>query len=396
MLRRDGHGVRTARTALALSLAAAALTLAAAVLSACATSADMRPEIGTGWCSDSEPLTLTHDGLRAEEPAEITWIASDHEGAREASAAWCSVVGPPVVIPEPHPVLAGAPTTDEFVAGAWNIWMGAADVEAFLLDRLGLRCNDGAPVIEGGFRHFALMLQEVHHQSPLVPDVERGAPVPWGIHPEEGLHEEADIVDIAQRCGLALAYVPSARNGWEGADGLGEDKGNAILSSLPLRDVTAIDLPFEGGRKVAVAASVSPPGTTGETRLDLTTVHLDVASTLVRTLMTGNQTRIRQARGMLDGLEVGGFTRHAAVVGGDFNTWVSRDASLKAVADQYPESPPVGPEATRGPFPADHIFFRSGPDGRPTVAADSYVTVDDDYGSDHKARLLVLQFSQPE
>jgi endonuclease/exonuclease/phosphatase (EEP) superfamily protein YafD len=99
---------------------------------------------------------------------------------------------------------------------------------------------------------------------------------------------------------------------------------------------------------------------------------------------------------MLDGLEVGGFRGHAAVVGGDFNTWVSRDASLKAVADQYPESPPVGPEATRGPFPADHIFFRSGPDGRPTLLDDSYVLVDDYYGSDHKARLLVLQGSQPE
>jgi hypothetical protein len=59
LLRRDGGGARTARTALAL-------TLAAAFLTACATSADMRPEIGTGWCSDSEPLTLAPDGRRAE------------------------------------------------------------------------------------------------------------------------------------------------------------------------------------------------------------------------------------------------------------------------------------------------------------------------------------------
>jgi endonuclease/exonuclease/phosphatase family metal-dependent hydrolase len=171
---------------------------------------------------------------------------------------------------------------------------------------------------------------------------------------------------------------------------MGEDRGNAILSTLPLDRITAIDLPFEGGRKVAVAASVSVPASGGPLRLDLTTVHLDVASTLVRTLTTGNQTRARQARGMLDGQEVGGFTGHAAVVGGDFNTWVSRDASLKAVAAVFPDSPPVGPEGTRGPFPADHVFFRSDRGRRLTLVPDSYTIVENAYGSDHKARLLKL------
>ena len=35
-----------------------------------------------------------------------------------------------------------------------------------------------------------------------------------------------------------------------------EDRGNAILSTEPLADLTAIELPFEQQRRVAVAATL--------------------------------------------------------------------------------------------------------------------------------------------
>ena len=145
-----------------IATSAACTTILATILAACATSADMRPELGTGWCSDTAALTLASDGTEAPTPAEIRWIASDHEGAREASAAWCSVVGPPVVAPDPHPSLAEIPVEAEVVAGTWNVWVGAADLEAFIAEQLHLGCAEGEPIPGPGFRHFFLMLQEVH------------------------------------------------------------------------------------------------------------------------------------------------------------------------------------------------------------------------------------------
>jgi hypothetical protein len=51
--------------------------------------------------------------------------------------------------------------------------------------------------------------------------------------------------------------VPSARNGPQTIAAEREDKGNAILSTLSLKDLIAIELPFEAGRKVAVATGRS-------------------------------------------------------------------------------------------------------------------------------------------
>lgn len=371
---------------------------AAATVSGCAVSSGMRPEVGTGWCATPATVELGGSG---EDPVQVRWVASEVEATRQRSAEWCTVVGPPVVISDPAPALVPTAPPEEIVAVTWNIWVGGGNLEAFLTEEFGFACSERGPSAPYPGPPLVAMLQEVHRRSPDVPLVEQGAPVPWGIHPEVHTHLESDIVRVARRCGLALAYIPSARNGWEAHDGLGEDKGNAILSTLPLTRVTGIDLPFEGGRKVAVAASASVPSPgpgADSLRLDLVSLHLDVASTLVRTLTSGNLTRLRQARGLLTGLEVGGFTGYAGVVGGDFNTWVSRDASLKEAAEEFPDSPPVTGQGTRGPFPADHMFFRSDPDGRLTLVADSYRVLQELYGSDHHARILRLrlQDSRPE
>jgi len=275
---------------------------------------------------------------------------------------------------------------------AWNTWIGGGDLDAFLAQELGVRCSEGGPTLADGYDPFILLLQEVHRRSALVPDVPPDAPVPWLIDPDRPPHMEEGIVGVARRCGLALAYVPSARNGWQGEGGLSEDKGNAILSSLPLHQVTAIELPFEAGRKVVVAAFVEIPGEAGSLRIDLASVHFDVASTLFRTLMSGNQTRQRQARGLLEGMELGGFTGRAAVVGGDFNTWSSRDGSLKLLGQALPDSPPVSWEGTRGPFPTDHLFFRRDPEGRVQLVEGSYALLANSHGSDHHPRVVRLRF----
>ena len=64
-----------------------------------------------------------------------------------------------------------------------------------------------------------------------------------------------DVRDIAERFGLSVAYVPSMRNGPATRLDEREDRGNAILSTEPLIDVKAIELPFGKQRRVAVISA---------------------------------------------------------------------------------------------------------------------------------------------
>ena len=68
-----------------------------------------------------------------------------------------------------------------------------------------------------------------------------------------------DIVAISRELGLSLIYVPSMRNGGS-PDDPAEDRGNAILSTLPLSEPVAVELPGERQRRVVIiakAASIS-------------------------------------------------------------------------------------------------------------------------------------------
>jgi endonuclease/exonuclease/phosphatase family metal-dependent hydrolase len=367
-----------------------------AILSGCATSHGMMQERPGGWCPDRPAPVWGPEGADRGSGPSLNWISPLDEGDRRDHATWCEAVGPSVVELEPAPVYEETrndpePEEAELVVVAWNAWIGAGDVDAFMRDHLGVSCSENGPELRDGFAPFVLLLQEVHRRSSLVPDAAPGAPVPWLIEPPREPHMEMGIVEVARRCGLSIVYIPSARNGWEGEGPLSEDKGNAILSSLPLRQPTGIELPFEAGRKVAIGAYVELGTGADPLRVDLTSVHFDVASTLVRTVLTGNQTRHRQAGGLLEGMELAGLSDHALVAGGDFNTWSSRDGSLKRMSRALPDSPPLSPEGTRGPFPTDHLFFRSDPDGLLKIVPGSYERIEDTYGSDHNPRLFRLR-----
>jgi endonuclease/exonuclease/phosphatase (EEP) superfamily protein YafD len=150
----------------------------------------------------------------------------------------------------------------------------------------------------------------------------------------------------------------------------------------------ALDLPLEGGRKVAVAATVRAPD---GGRVRVATSHLDVASTLVRGLLSGNQTRSRQAKGLIDGLAQAGSDgppTNAVVVGGDFNAWVSSETALKLMREAFPESPEWDGLGTRGAFPPDHIFFQQLEEAS---LIEDYQRVGELYGSDHNARRVTLR-----
>ena len=117
---------------------------------------------------------------------------------------------------------------------------------------------------------------------------------------------------IGSELGLSLIYVPSMRNGRSAGDPA-EDRGSAILSTLPLSDPIAVELPGERQRRVVIIAKA------GSTSVAV--VHLDA--------LGGNQ-RLRvfstpwmrdvQVRATASALPTGPL-----VVGADLNTWHGRD-----------------------------------------------------------------------
>jgi endonuclease/exonuclease/phosphatase family metal-dependent hydrolase len=357
------------------------------LLAGCAIHYEMARLSPGGWCPDRPQA----EGLDQREGPAVTWYAhpSPEDGA--ANAAWCATVGPPAVVPMPHSSLPSTPP-DTLTVVTWNAWIDGGDFREFAEKELGLSCGPEGPSVLEGFTPFILLIQEAHQRSDLVPVVPEDAPVPWEVGPEERAPGSLDILGTAEACGLSLAYIPSARNGFKSEGRIGEDKGNALLSTLPLRDVLGIEVPFEAGRKVAVGAEfdVGIPGSW----LRVVSLHLDVASTLARTMMTGNRTRERQVAGLLDAMDRHGWGVGPAIVGGDFNTWSSRDAALKLVLSRHPESPPITRETSMGPFPADHLFIRGDEDGIISLVPGSYRTLQSLYGSDHQARILRLSLKR--
>jgi endonuclease/exonuclease/phosphatase family metal-dependent hydrolase len=173
------------------------------------------------------------------------------------------------------------------------------------------------------------------------------------------------------------------RNGPPDADTCGEDRGNAILSTLPLSDFTAIELPLERERRVAVAAAIQGAGTDGmEWNLKLACVHLESRGrwdTFYRGL---GDARLDQVECLVNVLQ----SDDAILVGGDFNTWFmgAREPSIRLMREHFPQ-PVKSPEAWTAMAPfglpdpqVDYIFFRlpEGWKGR-------YSVIQNSYGSDH-------------
>jgi len=141
----------------------------------------------------------------------------------------------------------------------------------FLRAELDLGCAGAASELGPGSSHFALLIQEAFRRSPNIPLAGPGSAIPRPVTEVNRPGERLDVVEVAERCGLSLAYVAAARNGSEPRDGMREDKGVAIVSTLLLSDVIYIELPYEAARRVALAATVHDAA--GDS-LRLVSVHL--------------------------------------------------------------------------------------------------------------------------
>jgi endonuclease/exonuclease/phosphatase family metal-dependent hydrolase len=278
--------------------------------------------------------------------------------------------------------------------------VGGGDLLAFLEGEAELSCEGAESRASDGFPHLVVLLQEAFRRStdlPVLDDPNLAARrKTHDPHPEGDL----DITGIADLCGLALLYVPSGRNGVDRPGERPADKGNAILSTLPLSDFLAVVHPYETERKVGVAATIPLPQSGS---LRLVNTHLEVTATLHRALLTGNQTRLRQVNGLLEALEIHeteGGASLPTLMAGDFNTWSGGESALKRLHLAFPDSPSWDRESTAGPFPADHLFFRRASVGEEhgtgvSFVVESYRRIDHDYSSDHRARFGWIRFGHP-
>ena len=172
-------------------------------------------------------------------------------------AGWRANVGACVARDASPPTAAG-PTA--LLVLSWNVWVGRGR----LTEVVGrLRAGDFGPAGADPALPLVILLQEALRAGSAVPERSNG----WA--PRERIYRSApreDIVETADRLGLHLRYAPSMRNGPERSD-----RGNAILSSLPLAEASAVELPFEYQRRVAVTARVA----LGRRPLRLVSAHLD-------------------------------------------------------------------------------------------------------------------------
>jgi endonuclease/exonuclease/phosphatase family metal-dependent hydrolase len=188
---------------------------------------------------------------------------------------------------------------------------------------------------------------------------------------------------VAASLGLGVYYVPAMRNG--APHETREDRGNAILSTLPLSDLTAIELPFERQRRVAIEATVHGTSTTGEAwTLRVTNVHLDNRAPAKRLWLFATISRVRQARGLLDGMRATG----AAVLGGDLNSWGGfNDTAYRTIAERLPMEVDDRRATFHGLARLDHLLFRL-PDGWTVETARL-----ERYGSDHHPLLARIEIA---
>lgn len=337
------------------------LVVAAWILSGCERTKQTEAFTGNIGCTAASALERLEPGPGVE-------FISDKDGADAAvMAAWRESVGPPVA--DRSGRSCEALPLDSLLIVSWNVHIGHADIRRFVSDLRGGRIVPGKRV-----RHFVLLLQEAYRAGGDVP----AGVADRGVCPSRMGGDGPDIEDIADSLGLALYYVPSMRNGCE-AGGVRQDRGNAILSTLPLTKLKAIELPLMRQRRVVAVAEVKGHNTAGgEWTLSLASVHLENRGPgNPRDWVAG---RARQARALVSALP----ESNLAVVGGDFNTLTGpHEPAVRIVGARFRNTPEPPAGITYVSYAVmrshlDYLFFQCA--GRHRT---KYWRARERYGSDH-------------
>jgi endonuclease/exonuclease/phosphatase family metal-dependent hydrolase len=243
---------------------------------------------------------------------------------------------------------------------SWNVHVGNGDIRAFVKD-----LTNGDHTDRRAVRHYVLMLQEAvrtHGVPPLASTAAGATRIP-----ARAPAGPIDIIQIGRDLGLSLIYVPSMRNG-RSADDPAEDRGSAILSTLPLSEPIAIELPGERQRRVVVMAKA------GSTSVAV--VHLDALGGRQRLRIFWTpwmrDVQLRSTAALLPGGPL--------VVGADLNTWHGRDEPAARFLGQLFRATPISVDRQGlGLRVLDYMFVRAGAHQRAR-----YRQVERRYGSDHR------------
>lgn len=283
-------------------------------------------------------------------------------------------------------------TIDRLTLVSWNVHVGSGDLERFINDLQKGHLTNGKPV-----DHFVILLQEVFRQTSSVPaDIAPDANTGNNIRVTTPEGFRVDIITIAQKHGLGLFYVPSMRNGRQKNANTSEDRGNAILSTIPLLRPKAVELPLERQRRTAIAANIAGITTSNTSwKIQLINVHLENRTSGLMFFRGFSKARLNQITALLKVLP----EEKIAVMAGDFNTWFreAREPTIKYVENFFNRleivSKCVSSKAPRKRYPifpdrlVDYLFFRV-PDNWHT---ENYY-VDDYYGSDHHPLIAQISF----
>jgi endonuclease/exonuclease/phosphatase family metal-dependent hydrolase len=320
----------------------------------------------TGGCAHEHGL-VQHANRNISEPA-VQWFGPEDAADETPLARWRSAVGPPLIREGETP---SNTRTDELTVVSWNTAVGAGDLRRFVAE-----LPHSPPMV--------LLLQEVYRGGEEVPGVlPAGGAYAGRLGGRPGDSGYEYIEPMATALGLSLFYVPSMRNGGAGSR---EDRGNAILSSLPLSDLAAYELPFERQRRVALAATISGTSSTGKSwRLRIVDAHLDNTFSPRRLWLASEYGRTRQARSLVATLDTG----EPLILGGDFNTWSGfSDQAYLTLARRFPAVRPSDRRPTfRGVLRLDHLFFRLEPEWSAT-----FRRADERFRSDHYPLIGTVRF----
>jgi endonuclease/exonuclease/phosphatase family metal-dependent hydrolase len=303
-------------------------------------------------------------------PPQIGWFTPAAADDGTSLARWRMSVGPPVFL---QPAPTDARPHDAITIVSWNTAVGAADIVGFVQTLP----NPRGPLV--------LLLQEVYREGPEVPaHLAPGFAFAGRLRGATGGQAFREIKDVARTLGLAVYYVPSMRNGGPASD---EDRGNAILSNLPLADLHAMELPFERQRRVAIAATVAGRTDAGAPwRVRLVSAHLDNLGGIRRAWIGAEYGRARQARGLTALLH----DSEPTILAGDFNTWFGfSDQAYIETARAFPETHIDDRRATfHGLLRLDHVFLRLAPGWRA-----EFHRASSRFGSDHYPLVGTLRFN---
>ena len=276
---------------------------------------------------------------------EVRWFGPGQDDEVVRHFEWCRAVGPLVVArPDGEPSGTGRPVeslaVDSLAIVSFNMNLGAASAIELVASLRTGAFTAGAPVTD-----FVLLLQETIREGNGVPDrVPKGSGTGRGVFPSPRRGPRLDIVRIADSLRLHLFYGPAMRSGkGRNPSGLSEDRGNAMLSTLPLSSLVMVELPFGGARRVAQLARV-----TGRTR-----------------------------SGRAWSLQVNAFSLRGTA------------ESVKILQRAFPETLQGDSVPTRGPQRLDFLFFRLPGDDETRP----YRTLPFDFGSDHRPVMGWVRFA---